>query len=146
MIAYLDTSALVPLLVDEPATAICERLWNEADDVVTVRIAYVEAAAAIAQACRLGRLTRSKERTANTLLDATWSQAHIVEIDETLMRRSGVLAREQSLRGYDATHCAAAESINSADVVAVAGDLDLLAAWHDLGISTLDVNNQPSDS
>lgn len=140
MIAYLDTSALVPLLIDEPASTICARLWDDADDVVSARMAYVEAAAAIAQARRLGRLTRSAQRKAVTLLEETWSQMQIVEVDQVLMHRAGVLADAQSLRGYDATHCAGAESINDADVVAASGDGELLAAWRELGVNTLDVN------
>lgn len=142
MIAYLDTSALVPLLIDEPASAICARLWDDADDIVSVRIAYVEAAAALAQAHRLGRLKRAEQRKAVTLLDQTWSQMQIVEIDQALMHRAGVLADAQRLRGYDATHCAGAESINDAEVVAASGDAQLLSAWRALGMNTLDVNSE----
>jgi predicted nucleic acid-binding protein len=146
LIAYFDTSALVPLLIDEPGSPICERLWDDADDVVSVRIAYVEAAAAIAQARRLGRLTRSQQRDAVTLLDETWDQLQLVDIDEPLVHRAGALADLHSLRGYDATHCAGAESINDADVVAASGDRQLLAAWRALGINTLDVNDEQRDA
>jgi predicted nucleic acid-binding protein len=140
LIAYLDTSALVPLLIDEPASPICERLWDDADDVVSVRIAYVEAAAAIAQARRIGLLTRSHKRAAVALLDDKWQQLQLVEIDDALVHRAGILADLHRLRGYDATHCAGAESINDAELVAVSGDRQLLAAWLALGISTVDVN------
>jgi predicted nucleic acid-binding protein len=142
LIAYLDTSALVPLLIDEPASPICERLWDDADDVVSVRIAYVEAAAAIAQARRLGRLTRPQQRDALTLLDEKWQQLQLVDIDDPLVHRAGDLADLHGLRGYDATHCAGAESINDAEVVAASGDTQLLAAWRALGINTLDVNDE----
>ena len=144
MIAYLDTSALVPLLIDEPASPICERLWDDADDVVSVRIAYVEVAAAIAQARRLGRLSRTQQHDAVTLLDEKWVQLQIVEVDQTLVHRAGVLADIHSLRGYDATHCAGAESITDAALVAASGDRQLLAAWRDLGVNTLDVNIERS--
>jgi predicted nucleic acid-binding protein len=140
LIASLDTSALVPLLIDETASPICERLWNDADDVVSVTVAYVEAAAAIAQARRLGRLTRNQQRDAVRLLDDTWQQLQLVDIDDPLVHRAGTLADLHDLRGYDATHCAGAESINDAEVVAASGDRQLLAAWRALGINTLDVN------
>lgn len=140
MIAYLDTSALVPLLIDEAASPLCERLWDDANDVVSVRIAYVETAAAIAQANRLGRLTRSQQRDALTLLQEKWDQLQVVDIDESLAHRAGALADIHSLRGYDATHCASAESISDSDVVAASGDRQLLAAWRALGLHTLDVN------
>lgn len=142
MIVYFDTSALVPLLIDEPTSPICERLWNDADDVVSVRIAYVEAAAAIAQAHRLGRLTRSQQGDAVALLNETWDQLQLVDVDDQLVRRAGVLADLHSLRGYDATHCAGAESIDERDVVAASGDRQLLAAWSALGMNTLDVKDE----
>jgi predicted nucleic acid-binding protein len=146
LIAYFHTSALVPLLIEEPASSICERLWDDADDVVTVRIAYVEAAAAIAQARRLGRLTRSQQREAVSLLDEKWEQLQIVDVDDTLVRRAGTVADGHSVRGYDATHCAGAESIDDVEVVAASGDHQLLAAWRALGMSTLDVNDGQGDS
>ena len=142
MIVYLDTSAFVPLLIDEPTSPICERLWDDADDVVSVRIAYVETAAAIAQARRLGRLAQAEQRDAIMLLEDKWAQLLLVDVDEPLVHRAGTLADLHSLRGYDATHCAGAESINDPDVVAASGDLQLLAAWHALGVNTLDVNDQ----
>lgn len=55
MIGYLDTSAFVPLLIDEPTSAACRRFWDDADEVVSSRPRYVETAAALAQARRLGR-------------------------------------------------------------------------------------------
>lgn len=146
MIVYLDTSALVPLLIDEPTSPICERLWEDADDVVSVRIAYVEAAAAIAQARRLGRLTRSQQRDVLTLLDEKWDQLQVVDVDDLLVRRAGALADLHSLRGHDATHCGGAESISDAEVVAASGDQQLLAAWRALGMNTLDVNGEQRDA
>jgi len=146
LIAYLDASALVPLLIDEPASPLCERLWDDADDIVTVRTAYVEAAAAIALANRLGRLTRSHQRDALSLLDEKWEQLQVMEIDDLLAHRAAALADLHGLRGYDAMHCAGAELINDSDVVAASGDRRLLAAWRALGLSTLDVNDLPGDA
>ena len=77
MIAYFDTSALVPLLVDEPSSSACRRLWDDADDVVSTRLAYVEAAAALCRARRLGRLTSRRQRAALRSLEELWSQAQI---------------------------------------------------------------------
>lgn len=58
-----------------------------------------------------------------------------VDVDEVLVHRAGVLADLHSLRGYDATQCASAESINDSDVVAASGDRQLLAAWRALGVN-----------
>src|SRR5437870_1138678 len=55
VIAYFDTSAVVPLLVQEPATSRAIALWEGADRVAAVRLVYPEARAALAQAHRLDR-------------------------------------------------------------------------------------------
>lgn len=136
MIGYLDTSALVPLLIDEATTAACLRFWDDCDTVVTNRIAYAETAAALAMAERLGRIDSTAHDAAVATLARLLSQCDIVEIDERLVRRAGTLARQESLRGYDAVHCASAELLTDPDLVAAAGDAALLAAWHRLGIDT----------
>jgi predicted nucleic acid-binding protein len=140
LIAYLDTSALVPLLIEEPSSDACRRLWDEADDVVLSRLGYVEAASALAQAERLGRLTSRQQRSALRSLDDLWTQVQIAEIDQPLVERAAHLARQLALRGYDAVHAASAEVVNGDSVVAGSGDRQVLEAWHRLGINTYDTN------
>ena len=53
MIAYFDTSALVPLVINEPASATFGRLWNEAASVISTRLINPEARAALALAQRI---------------------------------------------------------------------------------------------
>ena len=54
---YLDTSALVKLYVAEHGSATVQAWVDEARRIVTARITYAEARAALAQARRLGALT-----------------------------------------------------------------------------------------
>lgn len=143
MIGYLDTSAFVPLLIAEPSSEICRRFWDDADVVVSSRLLYVEAAAALAQALRMTRLTASKHDKARALLETLSGQIDIVEVDEPLVQRAAGLAHQLALRGYDAIHCAAAEQLNDADVVAACGDRRLLDAWSTLGVETFDTNQPP---
>jgi uncharacterized protein len=140
VIAYFDTSALVPLLIDEPSSPACRRLWEAADDVVSARLSYVEAAAALSQARRLNRLTARQQRAALRALDELCSQTQIAEIDQQLVQRAAQVADQFALRGYDAVHCAAALNVNDESLVAAAGDRQLLAAWHTLGVNTYDTN------
>ena len=137
MILYLDTSALVPLLIDEPTTRDFRSLWLGADIAVTTRLAYVEASSAIARARRSRRISDAALTAALQARDELWEECVALEIDDDLMRRSAEVAVEFGLRGYDAVHCAAAESISEADMVAASGDKALLAAWHELGITTI---------
>ncbi len=57
MIVYFDTSAVIPLMVEQPGSTRAAQLWDLADHVVAVRLLHVEARAALAQAHRLGRLS-----------------------------------------------------------------------------------------
>jgi predicted nucleic acid-binding protein len=141
VIAYFDTSAVIPLLVDdEPGAATARGSWLGADTVVTTRILFAEAAAALARAFRLGRLTSDALDQALAGLERAWAQFHVVEVDDVLVRTAGSLAREQALRGYDAVHCAAALRVAGPDTVAIAGDRDLLTAWQALGMPVIDTS------
>jgi predicted nucleic acid-binding protein len=122
VIAYFDTSAVVPLLVAEPGSVRAATLWDAADRVVSVRLLYPEARAALAQAQRLGRVTRRQLREAVDEFDDRWNQIDLVEVDEQLAFRAGGLAETHVLNGYDAVHLAAADRIRDADLVVVAGD------------------------
>ena len=128
MIAYFDTSAVVPLLIAEPASARAASLWDSADRVVSVRLVYPETRAALAQAERLGRLTARHLRDAVTEFDSLVEEIDLVEVDDALARRAGELAEVRRLRGYDAVHLAAADRIRDPNVVVVAGDGALLDA------------------
>ena len=141
MIAYLDTSAIVPLLIAEPWSDACRDLWDSADTVATSQIAYVEAAAALAMAQRLERITARQHSSALRLLDHLWAEVDLVEVDDDLVRRAGRLARDHGLRGYDAVHCAGAEQLNDPDLVFVSGDRMLLAAATAIGLSIADVSS-----
>lgn len=140
MILYCDTSAVVPLTVEEPSSDTCRRLWDAADTVITTRLLYVEAAAALAQALRMGRTSESEHRGAVRLLDRFWADLDVVEVYDAIVRRAARLAHACSLRGYDAVHCASAEQINDPELVMASGDRKLLSACATLGIATADTN------
>lgn len=138
MIGYLDTSAFVPLIVAETSSESCRRFWDDADAVATSRLLYVETAAALAQARRQNRLDEVQHRRSLGLMERLWSQVDVLEVDEVVARRAGLLARELALRGYDAVHCASAERLDDVTLVAASGDQRLLSAWNTLGLATYD--------
>lgn len=128
MIAYFDTSAVVPLLVAEAGSARSSLLWDGADRVVSVRLVYPECRAALAQAHRLGRVTTRQLRVAVTEFDSRYEELDLIDIDDSLARRAGDLAESHGLRGYNAVHLAAADRVLDPDLVVVAGDGALLDA------------------
>lgn len=136
MIAYFDTSAIVPLLIDETATARCQEHWNAADRLVTVRLARVEAHAALAQAERTGRISPRQLRSAVAGLDGLLGQLDHVEIDDGLVRAAADVAEAARLRAYDAVHLAAAVRVADPDLVLVAGDRAMLATATQAGVTT----------
>lgn len=135
MIAYFDTSAIVPLLIEETGTEVASEFWDRADRVVSVRLAHVEARAALAHAARIGRISPHQLRSTTQDLDNLLSQLALVDIDDDLISEAGDLAEMQALRAYDAVHLAAAWRINDRDVVVVAGDRALLAAAKTVGLA-----------
>lgn len=134
MIAYFDTSAVIPLLIGEPSSAKCARMWNEAARSVSVRLLYPEARAALARAERMGRITKRQHEVAVAELQTIITEIDHVEITAQLARNAGELAQAQQLRGYDAVHLAAAMAALDAELVLVTGDNDLAGAARSLGL------------
>ena len=144
MIAYFDTSAIVPLLIDEDATDRCSRLWNEAERIVSVRLLYPETCAALARAKRMERLTAAQMITATADLDELIEQIDHIELTGELARNAGRLAQEHGLRGYDAVHLAAAVAVADNDAVLVTGDADLAAAAAARGLAAAVTSRPPT--
>ena len=134
MIAYFDTSAVIPLLVEESRSAVASAVWPRADSVVSPRLILAEGRAALARAARLGRLSPPSLDAALLQLVEVWSQLDVLEIDDALVHEAAALARGHSLRGYDAVHCAAALRVAGPETVVVAGDVPLLDACREEGL------------
>ncbi|NHN54773.1 type II toxin-antitoxin system VapC family toxin [Calidifontibacter sp. DB0510] len=140
MIVYLDTSAVIPILIDEPSTEVCRRAWNAANRRASSRLTYVEVATALAMAERRRRLTSRQHATAWSHFNRLWPDVDIVELDASLAARAASFAKPLALRGDDAVHCACAEALREPQLVAVSGDVGLLDAWQRLGLAVLDTN------
>ncbi len=134
MIAYFDTSAIIPLIIEEPSSPQCERLWNDSGRVLSVRLLHAEAGAALGRAERMGRINGHQLTSAVAQLESLLHYVDHVEVTKALVRAADGLAREHSLRGYDAVHLAAALSVSGDDLVLVTGDADLAAAAITLGL------------
>lgn len=135
MIAYFDTSSLVPLVVQEPSTTLCRRLWNESSRVMSCRLWYPEARAALARAERMQRLTSQQRDHAVAELETIAEELDVVELTAGLARRAGDVAQDFGLRGFDAVHVAAAQLLDSREVVMVTGDRELATAAAKCGLA-----------
>jgi predicted nucleic acid-binding protein len=116
VIAYVDTSSLLKLLIDEDGSDRAELIWNTADVVASAALIVVDARAARGAATRCRRLTAAQHRAAKGELAALVEELTIVEVTEDLIVDAAELAEREALRGYDAVHLAAALTVE-ADLV-----------------------------
>lgn len=142
MIVYFDTSAIVPIIIEEPSSPAASRLWDEADRVVSSRLVYAECRAALALAHRMGRMGDDELQTAVQDFESLHQQLDTVEVTESLVRGAGSLAQQFALRGYDAVHLASAQLVHDPDMVLAAGDKSLLEAARSLGIATSNLESR----
>lgn len=110
MIVYLDTSALVKLYVQEQASQDVREVTQQAESIVTSRVAYSEACAALAQRRHDRRLAFLEFRDALEVLSQQWLTFGSVEVDEYA---AGEIAIKHTLRGFDAIHVAAALAVSA---------------------------------
>ncbi len=108
MIVYLDASALVKRYVQEVGSEAVARLTEEARLLGTAAITRVEMAAALAKAVRVRALSQEDAALALEVFREEWPNLVRVQVTEPLLRRAEEVAWEKGLRGYDATHLAAA--------------------------------------
>ncbi len=134
---YLDTSALVKLLVAETGSNDMGMAVEISDGLLTCRIAYPEARAAIASMERASRLDRAGVRTARFVLEWLWERVSIQEVTATLATSAGDLAERWSLRGFDAVHLAAALEVATADLIMATWDARLSRAAQAAGLRVL---------
>lgn len=143
MIVYFDTSAILPLVVEEPGTPVSTYLWEEADEVVSTRLIIVEAAAALAKSVRVRRhrpddLPDLLEEARLMIADTT-----LIDVASDVVDRAADLAVARGLRGYDAVHLATATKLRARDLVFATGDQKLLTAAEEEGLTVVDTSGGP---
>lgn len=141
MNVYLDTSAIVPLVIHEVTTARATLLWERADRCASSVLADVETQAALAQARRQGRLDDDQLALARRQLDELLRQMVLFDVTRPIVARAGVLAADEGLRAYDAVHLASAELAEADELVLVTGDRLLARAAGRQGLGVADLHS-----
>jgi predicted nucleic acid-binding protein len=121
---YLDASALVKLVIDEPESDALRRYVRGGHVVVTSEIAMVE----VRRAVRLSNPSSQTSEDTRALLDEAW----LVELDVGLMEQAALIGPPR-LRTVDAIHLATALQIEPDEFLAY--DHPLLAAAAAAGLS-----------
>lgn len=105
---YWDSSALVPLLLDQPLTERARALYGQDSELVVWWGSPIECASAISRLHREGQLTAAEEAQARALLlslKASWFE---VQPGDVLREQALRILRVHPLRAADALQLAAA--------------------------------------
>lgn len=106
MIAYVDTSSLIKLYVDEAGADAMRNLVREASIVATSVATNVEMRASLAAWRRDRRLTPSAYSSTRAAFANDWIRLVAVELSDDVIRTAGDLAERHRLRTLDAIHLA----------------------------------------
>ena len=119
MIAYLDTSALVKLYIQEDGQETIQKLVNDAQALGCSHIAFVEAIAAFARVLKERRIVPSLFKKLKTRFKEDWREYVRIDLTEKIMERAAELAEQFNLRGYDSVHLASAEYLQKKSDVSI---------------------------
>ena len=111
MITYLDTSSLVKLYVDEPASREVKNLVSLSNQVASSIVAYAESRAAFARRYREKAFTTGQHKKLIKSLDEDWDHYLIIMLTKEIALTAGNLAEKHGLRGFDAIHLSSALSL-----------------------------------
>jgi predicted nucleic acid-binding protein len=136
LIVYFDSSVLLKLFLDEPDAQIALDIWNEAEDVVTSEISYLEVRAGLARAMRENppRLSATGYDDAKTQFDQLWSQVLSITVTADLIDQASDVAEKHALRAYDALQFATVLSVADDGIILATTDQDLERAARAAGI------------
>ena len=105
---FWDTSALIPLIVDEPWTSAAQGLVETDPELVLWWGVSVECLSALARSRREGRITQADHDAGRNVVDALRDGAFEIQAGEAVRSRAGRLLGRYPLRAADALHLAAA--------------------------------------
>jgi uncharacterized protein len=121
VIAYLDTSAVAKLFLEEVGSAQMRELWYSDVPASTSELTIVELVCTLAAASRAGRL---KVEPGPRVLDGSFVGERVVLLpaDTAVVRGAAALGAENRVRALDAIHVASALLLEDADPTLVSWD------------------------
>jgi uncharacterized protein len=108
MILFCDTSALLKLYIEEPASEIIKASLPAAEAVAACRIAWAESHAALSRRARETPADAGILEQAKAALATDWPRYVVMEVTQSLVERAGEYADTFALRAYDSVQLAAA--------------------------------------
>ncbi|MDO5677382.1 MAG: type II toxin-antitoxin system VapC family toxin [Propionibacteriaceae bacterium] len=120
---YLDTSAAMKILVEEPESAALKQLLNDSSLIVSSMLLHTELH------CAAHRRAEIPQQLVNAVLDAV----ELVSIDDSQLRTAATAA--WGLRSADAIHLAVALQLGAREIIAY--DTELCRAAEGAGLRPL---------
>lgn len=125
---YLDTSALLKLLVDEPGSAVVQAVAKSASVLLCSRLGHTEAAVSLARMAHLDRLAAADLPHLLGTLDDFWDQSiQEIPLSDEVLEQARNLAQRFPLRTYDAIHLASAREARLMLRTVSEGEMSFLA-------------------
>jgi len=131
MSQYVDSSAMLAVLLDEPTTDRVRALLDADPDWLTGRHTFVEVRRNL---CRM--LAPLDLDAARADFAVHWARTKIVELDPVTCDLAAQLAEATGVRTLDALHLAAARRVGGSDIAVLTLDHRLRDAAQALGMPT----------
>lgn len=135
---YLDTSALVKLLVDEPGSDLAREAFRNASLASASALGYVEAVSALTRSRNADRISAARFEASLDELKRIWSAIDIHAVTTEVIEDATQAVVDHELRAYDSLHLATALAVAKVEHVTFAcWDHELRDAAQELGIPLL---------
>ena len=131
MSQYVDSSAFLAVLLDEPTTDRVKTLLDSDPDWLTGRHTFVEVRRNLARLLAPGDLDAARVDFA-----AYWARTMIIELDPVTCDLAAQVAEATGVRTLDALHLAAARRVGGSDLPVLTLDRRLSEAARVLGMPT----------
>lgn len=145
MIAYVDGSAVVKRVLDEPGSDLVRDVWGRAEEVVASDVVYAETRAALAALRRAGKLDQQEHDGAVAQAEDALGGVRLLPVDDTVAVAAGGLADRHALGGLDALHLAAALGVDAPRIVMTTWSAALSGAASECGMPVVPQVAAPAD-
>lgn len=110
MTAYVDSSALLKLYLDEPETPVAFAITHQHETWATARHTLIEVRRNLVRVLAGDELV-----TARAAFDEDWETITVVELEHAVCEAAARLAEQTGIKTLDALHLGAAEVAGAAD-------------------------------
>jgi predicted nucleic acid-binding protein len=139
MLLYVDSSAALAWLLDEPGAATAGATLNSADRIATSALTLLECSRGLTRARAVGRITREHELSLRHTLDVAALNWDVLDITEDVLATARTEFPVEPVRSQDAIQLATAIQLlrQLGDISMLCFDKRLTANALALGISVL---------